>query len=678
MVLVSVVLASAVGGTLFAGHEPVRAATTYDNPIPLSGGGFRFQSCPDPAVIRGQTPGDTDWYLYCTTDPRDNLDRTARGALVFRFIPIFRSRDLVNWTYVGDVFNDRPGFVATNGYLWAPEVQYFNNKYYLYYTASETNLPGGGSAIGVATSDSPLGPWTTRTTPVVEPQTLAGGIKRWVYDAAVVTDTAASRRYLFYGSYTGGISARELSEDGFSTVVASETPIALPNRYEGSTVTYRDGYYYLLVSATNCCNGPLTGYTVFAGRSATALGPYRDRDGVSFLDARVGGTPVLAQNGNRWVGPGHNVMFTDFAGRDWTFYHAIDRFDPYFGDPLTTPTKRPLHLDPVEWRDGWPSVRGIRGPSDGPQPGPAAQPGETAAFPPGRSPEESVVGNVVASLSDEFNGATLGPQWRWVRQPGNPAWYGVAGGSFRFNTLPGEIYVNEATAPILTEATPPGDYTVETKFTYNLPTTGNYNFQQAGLVIYWNDDNYIKLTHVANFETRQIEFAKEVNPVPANYPRYGNAVLGPPGATTYLRITKRSLGGEEAYTAFSSLDGVRWQRGATWTHALGGNARIGLLSMGAPNFTSDIVANFDYVRVYSTANIDPAPVRPAAPPAAPPTPAPAPPPRAAVGPRSGAAMGVPATPTLPASAFPAPPTLPALPTQVATAAPVIAPAPARR
>ena len=41
------------------------------------------------------------------------------------------------------------------------------------------------------------------------------------------------------------------------------------------------------------------------------------------------------------------------------------------------------------------------------------------------------------------------------------------------------------------------------------------NFVQAGIVIYGNDDNYIKLVHVSIFNTRQTEFAKELSPVPA-------------------------------------------------------------------------------------------------------------------------------------------------------------------
>ena len=99
---------------------------------------------------------------------------------------------------------------------------------------------------------------------------------------------------------------------------------------------------------------------------------------------------------------------------------------------------------------------------------------------------------------------------------------------------------------------------VETKVHLNVPPEGCcFNYVQAGLVIYGDDDNFIKLAHVSIWDTRQTEFAKELFPVPAGYPRYGNTVVGPPGDWTWLRIVKRTYqGGEEDYTAYTSPDGI--------------------------------------------------------------------------------------------------------------------------
>ena len=115
-------------------------------------------------------------------------------------------------------------------------------------------------------------------------------------------------------------------------------------------------------------------------RRATApAGPFVDRDSVSLLAGQVGGTPALSMNGNRWVGPGHNTVFTDVAGQDWVLYHAVDRTNPYFTG-ATGFTRRPLMMDMLVWKDGWPSVRNGLWASDTPQPAPAAclAPGQRA------------------------------------------------------------------------------------------------------------------------------------------------------------------------------------------------------------------------------------------------------------------------------------------------------------
>lgn len=572
-----------------AGGRPV--ARTYTNPLRVNvPGGSSVESCADPDIIRG-SGSDRNWYLFCTTDPHNAADRDANGNSRFHLISMAKSSDLVNWTYVGDAFNTRPAWVSDNGGLWAPNIEFMNGKYYLYYTASETKA--GGSAIGVATSDHPTGPWTDKSAPVVEPHPAdcCPDSRRWTYDSDVIVDDAGTK-WLYYGSYFGGLSVRQLSADGFTTQPGSQTPIAVANRYEGSHVFKRGGYYYLFASATNCCNGPLTGYSVFVGRSESPTGPFVDRDGVSFLSGRVGGTPFLSMNGNRWVGPGHNSVFTDAGGQDWTVYHAVNRFDPYLAEAGGI-NKRPVLLDPVVWKQGWPSVRGGLWASDRPMSAPAAQEGERSAYRSERERPERP-GRLISSLSTDFAGATLPANWSWVREPANGT-FGLENGELRFDTQAADLYVNSNNASILNEAAPRGEYVVETKVRLNVPAEGCcFNFVQAGLVVFKDDDNFVKLAPFSNFETRQIEFAKEFSPVPANEPRYGNTVLAAPGETTWLRIVKRDEAGEEHYTAYSSLDGKRWTRGGTWTHHLGSGARLGLVSMGGAGFQ----AHFDYVRVY--------------------------------------------------------------------------------
>lgn len=574
-----------------AAHERDGRAT-YRNPLHVAiPGGGKVESCADPTVIRGRGSNARYWYAYCTTDPLNDEDRTATGEFRFRLIPILRSTDLVRWTYMGDAFTARPDWVGDRAGMWAPDIDYINGRYHLYYTAPETDLPGGGSAIGVGTSTSPTGPFVDSGGPVVEPHPAAccPDSRRWVYDPDVIE--ADGQRYIFFGSYFGGISARRLTPDGLRSDPASQVQITIANRYEGGHVVKRGGFYYLFASATDCCRGPLTGYSVFAGRSANILGPYVDREGASLLAGRVGGTPVISMNGNRWVGTGHNTVFSDARGQTWTLYHAVDRDDPYFEGAVGF-TKRPLLLDRLDWIGGWPTVRGGLWASDSRQPAPAVE-WRRAPRQHVRTFREPRLGRVDPAYSDEFNGTTLAPQWSWVRPPA-PGTYGVAGGVFRFDTQAADLFVDSNSASVLTRPAPHYDYAVETRLRLNVPPEGCcFNFVQGGVLVYANDDNFVKLAHVSIFETRQTEFAKELAPVPAGYPRYGNTVVGAPAEWTYLRITRERERGDQQYTAYTSVDGHRWVRGGTWTHSLG-DARLALVSMGGAGFTSE----FDYVRTY--------------------------------------------------------------------------------
>jgi arabinan endo-1,5-alpha-L-arabinosidase len=586
------VLGSGLGAAVRA--EDNGKERVYKNPLTVrTPQGVTVESCADPAIIRGDQTGDPAWYLYCTTDPLHGADRDAAGNLIFHLITIFKSLDLVNWTYLGDALAARPPWVAPTAGLWAPDIRFFNGTYYLYYAASDTSLPGGGSAIGVLTAPSPAGPWTDSGAPVVEPHAApcCPGSPRWTFDPAIVTGSDG-QRYIFYGSYFGGISARTLSADGKQSDPASQVQITIPNRYEGAYVVQRDGYYYLFASATDCCRGPLTGYSVFVGRSVDPLGPYVDRNSVSLLAGRVGGTPVISMNGNRWVGPGHNSVVTDLAGQDWFVYHAIDRNDPYFAGAVGF-TKRPVLMDALDWLDGWPVVRAGHWASTEPQRAPVTQPDGKLRKPPDPLPPDTP-GPQIPDLSDEFDGEALGSQWNWVREPAAGS-FGVEGGAFRFATQAADLHEDSNNASVLVLPAPKSGYLVETRVKLDLPPEECcFNFVQAGLVIYGDDDNYLKLVHVSIWETRQTEWAKEMGPVPAGYPRYGNTVITAPDEWTYLRIARRQCGNGECYTGYTNRDGVNWVRGGTWTHQLGKPVQIGLVAMGGAGFT----ASFDYVRVY--------------------------------------------------------------------------------
>ena len=628
----TLLLAGPVGAAPAQG-QPRPVTESYENPLaPVVPGDGTVDSCADPTVIRGQDgetiDGQQAWYLYCTTDPLNDEDVDATGEPVFHRIPTMVSTDLVNWTYVGDAFaldgGDIPAWIDPTAAFWAPEVVYSSatDRYYLFVTVTETTAAGGGSdtcrgdsAIGVAVADTPTGPWTFADEPVVQPRLDPNGgpcSYLWTFDPDVLGDTVTDEGILYYGSYYGGMFVTDVAftEDGVTAATettADDTRIAIGNRYEGANVVYNEeeGYYYLFASATNCCNGALTGYSVFVGRSLSPYGPFVDKEGNSFLDANVGGTPFLTMNGNRWIGTGHNSVFVDESGQWWTVYHAVDQEDPFYAF-ATGFTKRPALLDPVDWVNGWPVVNGGAGASDTTMPAPAAQEGQRSRYKT-KLVKPQVVGHLLDA--DEFSGSSLDGDWSWAE--GRTGDVTVSDGLLRWEVEHTDLYVDSNTASVLVRDAPSGDYVVETRVRLSgLPDEGCcFNYAQAGLVIYDDDDNFVKLTDISIWETRQTEFAKELNPVPAGWSRYGNTVVGPPGDDwTYLRIVvevltgaeQREAGGDtERYTAYTSQDGVTWVRGGVWTHSLG-DASIGLVSMGATDqVTQPITAEFDHVRVYS-------------------------------------------------------------------------------
>ncbi|MCG5218520.1 family 43 glycosylhydrolase [Streptosporangium sp. KLBMP 9127] len=362
----------------------------YTNPISK---GFA-DTFADPVILRGQ---DGLWYAYGTSDP------LREGTGEFHRIPIAKSADLADWTYVGDALTPDalPSYAAQGSMFWAPDVRYLDGEYVMYFTVTDTTTSAkkGDYGIGAATAPTPAGPWTPSDRLVVEPR--AAGDSFWnTIDPAQLTDVDG-KKYLYFGGYFGGLWVTELSADGLRAT-GEPTRVAIDNKFEGSHVIRRDGYYYLFASSANCCAGPTTGYAVFAGRSTSPRGPFTDADGLRLDVSRAGGTPVIAPNGNKWIGTGHNGLLTDLSGQDWLVYHAIDRADPFLDEPYGV-NERPMLIDRLDWIDGWPTVRAGAGASERSEAGPVVR----------------------AAVQDGFTAGDLARNWR-----GTEGW-SVADGRLR-------------------------------------------------------------------------------------------------------------------------------------------------------------------------------------------------------------------------------------------------------
>ncbi|NOY96774.1 MAG: arabinan endo-1,5-alpha-L-arabinosidase [Chlorobi bacterium] len=102
------------------------------------------------------------FYSYST-------DVAYRQQLLRTGAQIRKSRNLIDWEFIGWAFNGTPSqaanYINQNGgtpfeSVWAPYIMKSGNEYRLYYSSSSTTPKL--SAIGLAVSSKPDGPWVEK------------------------------------------------------------------------------------------------------------------------------------------------------------------------------------------------------------------------------------------------------------------------------------------------------------------------------------------------------------------------------------------------------------------------------------------------------------------------------------------------------------------------------------
>lgn len=244
----------------------------------------------DPSIIRA----DNKYYAIGTS---------SEWAPHF---PIFTSLDLINWKQTGYLFDKAPAW--TTGSFWAPEYDYHNGTYYIYYTARRKK--DQISCIGVATSKYP-------DRGFVDHGVIIDHGKEAI-DAFVFLDKGI--RYMTYKAY--GLDNRpieilgiKLSKDGLRTEGEPFSMLKDDQRkgLEGQSILKKDDYYYLFYSAGNCC-GIQCDYNVGVARSKSFAGPYE----------QYPGNPLLAEN-TSWKCSGHGTFVEAVNGKFYYLYHAYNK-----------------------------------------------------------------------------------------------------------------------------------------------------------------------------------------------------------------------------------------------------------------------------------------------------------------------------------------------------------------
>lgn len=290
-----------MGGNAFSAIINPNEPVTYKNPV-IPG----FFS--DPSVCR---VGD-DYYLVTSTFE------------YFPGVPVFHSKDLVNWELIGYCI-DRPTQLPKGLNIFACTIRHHNGTFYMI----TTNVGAGGNFYVTATN--PAGPWSD---PIwIE----AGGI-----DPDLFFDDDG-KVYVISSTF-------ELHEVDIKTgkFISEGRKVwnGTGGRYpEGPHIYKKDGFYYIMAAE----GGTEEAHSETIARSKNIWGPYNSNPA----------NPILthcnaAGQGNPIQGVGHADIINAHDGSWWIVFHG---YRSVGGTHHTL--GRETCLAPVSWpKNGWPVVNG--------------------------------------------------------------------------------------------------------------------------------------------------------------------------------------------------------------------------------------------------------------------------------------------------------------------------------
>lgn len=303
----------------------------------------------DPSILKN----GEEYYCY-STDVGFGID--VRPGLQIR-----KSKDLVDWRFVGWVFEGLPkkgsDFIKANGgtpfnSLWAPYILKVGNEYRLYYSLSSAKPRL--SVIGLATASNPGGPWTEKDLVVTSLDNNT--IQTNAIDPTVLV-TPAGEHWMYYGSAWDGIYILKLNsttglvstpgDKGERITQRGFTNGTVNGNLEGAEIIYHSALkkYFLFVAY----DWLSTKYNVRVGRSDTPEGPFYDYQGVDMNTEQDHGPMIIApyrfKGHGGWQGTSHCAVFSN----DNQYYIA------HQGRPGVNFYFMDLHVRKLFWTgEGWP------------------------------------------------------------------------------------------------------------------------------------------------------------------------------------------------------------------------------------------------------------------------------------------------------------------------------------
>jgi alpha-N-arabinofuranosidase len=311
----------------------------------------------------------------------------------FPGLPLFHSRDLVNWRQIGHVLN-RPSQLPLDGIrpsggLYAPTIRYFDGTFYVINTLVD-GLAEQGNFIVTATD--PAGPWSEPfwldDAPGIDPSLLFDEDGRVWY--------CGNRRCENY-AYEGDteiwlqeldLDAMQLTGPKYAIWRGALRNVQWP---EAPHIYKIEGKYYLLIAE----GGTGHNHAVTIARAEQVTGPYKPNPRNPILTHRHLGLDYPI------VGTGHADLVETQKGDWWMVLLAMRPYEGYFYN-----LGRETFLAPVRWEEGWPVVA----------------PGEGKVLFNGVAPDLPAHPWPVEPACDHFDGHKLGYAWNFIRTPREVFW----------------------------------------------------------------------------------------------------------------------------------------------------------------------------------------------------------------------------------------------------------------
>lgn len=359
----------------------------------------------DPTVVF-----DGEYYYMFGTDASYGNAHDGHGHF-----PLRRSKDLVNWEFMGMSMKKTPAWVKDTlnnmrtGYglppiaeprfgHWAPVVRKVGTRYRMYYSIIVDNYIKTGKAntpenfdgswtehafIGMMETDK-LGSnqWADRGM-VIHSVSDKGmdwsrpnlddwnGYFKWNAIDPTYVETPGGEHWLIYGSWHSGIAAVEVDPvtgKPFKLETLADYGVRIARRQnndknrwqaqEGAEVIYNEktDYYYLFLAYDELS----VAYNTRVARSKNVSGPYFGINGANITQG-ADCWPMLTHqykfaNHSGWVGISHCGVFKNEESGDW-FYTSQGRLPENTGGNAYSNAIMMGHVNKIAWtEDGWPVV----------------------------------------------------------------------------------------------------------------------------------------------------------------------------------------------------------------------------------------------------------------------------------------------------------------------------------